>query len=108
MNNKQQLRQHRLALRRGLSQEARQRSSEQNRQRLQDTLASHHPHLNDAPLLIYRSLDDEVDTTTLFETMPGRDIYAPVTHHAGEMHWRRVNDETLWQRGDFGVQEPTS
>jgi len=49
-----------------------------------------------------------VDTTALFETIPGRDIYAPVTHHAGEMHWRKVDGGTRWQRGDFGVLEPTS
>jgi len=107
MKNKQQLRQHLLSLRRALSPAAKQRASEQIRQRLLDTLAGH-PHLNDAPLLIYRSLDDEVDTTALFETMPGRDIYAPVTHHAGEMHWRKVDGGTRWQRGDFGVLEPTS
>lgn len=106
MNDKEHLRQQALSRRRGLTEAARQQASESIRANLIDLIArSGLP--KDAPLLVYRALADEVDTTALFESgIPGRDIYAPVTHHAGEMHWCRAEAGIEWKRGDFGVLEP--
>ncbi len=61
--------------------------------------------LTDAPLLLYRSLASEVDTTALFDMTP-QPCYAPVTAGDGSMQWRRVTHETVWQRAGFGVEEP--
>jgi len=65
--------------------------------------------LRDAPLLAYRSLSDEVDTTRIFEScteLADRDIYAPVTQHAGDMHWQHITADTVWETGSFGILEP--
>ncbi len=62
-----------------------------------------------AALLAYRAMADEVDTTSLFDakqTPGGRDVYAPVTHQAGHMQWRRTSPDTHWQAGSFGILEP--
>ena len=61
--------------------------------------------LSDVPLLLYRSLASEVDTTALFDMVP-QPCYAPVTADDGSMQWRRVTHETVWQRAGFGVEEP--
>lgn len=110
MNNKQTLRQQALARRRSLSDENKQAASHSIRLRLVDELARN-GQFAAAPLLLYRALGDEVDTAPLFEAgsgVPMRDIFAPVTHQAGHMLWRRVNADTRWQRGDFGVFEPAT
>lgn len=108
MTDKQQLRQQALARRRVPDGTARALASAAIRLRLRELLTQDE-RLADAPLLSYRSMGDEVDTTCLFEAgMAGHAIFAPVTHHAGEMIWRRVHTDTRWQRGDFGVLEPAS
>jgi len=109
MNNKDQLRQQALARRRAMPEQMRQNAAARIVQGLLDYLAEHDSRLSDSPLLIYRSLSDEVDTTQLFEAcagLAGRDVYAPVTHHAGHMHWQRIDAQTRWQRGSFGIMEP--
>jgi len=110
MNNKQTLRQQALARRRSLSDEDRQAASHNIRLRLIDELVrSGQPAAT--PLLLYRALGVEVDTAPLFKAgsgLPMRDVFAPVTHLAGHMLWRRVDTDTQWQRGDFGVLEPMS
>jgi len=106
MNDKDILRQQALGKRRGLSKEQRKIASTTIQQRLIKHLAKIPP---EHPLLIYRSLNDEVDTTLLLESCPeltGREIFAPVTHHAGHMHWQRIDSETRWQLGSFGILEP--
>ncbi len=112
MNNKDQLRQQALMRRREMTPQARTSASSSIQQHLFSHLiqASEQDNkLRKAPLLAYRSLSDEVDTTRLFESCAGladRDIYAPVTHHTGDMHWQRITPETSWQTGSFGILEP--
>ena len=110
--NKDQLRQQALSRRRDMTAQARTSASSGIQQRLFSYLiqASEQDNkLRDAPLLVYRSLSDEVDTTRLFEScaeLADRDIYAPVTQHAGDMHWQRITPNTIWQTGSFGILEP--
>jgi len=62
-----------------------------------------------APLLTYRSLSDEVDTSRFFDLpgkLGGRKIYAPLTQQAGHLQWRSIGPETRWQPGCFGIMEP--
>jgi len=112
--HKDTLRQQALARRRALSAPERTAASDCIQQHLLDHLsraAVKDKRLHDAPLLLYRALGDEVDTHRLLAGggKPGsRNIYAPVTHHTGHMHWRRVDPATRWQRGDFGVLEPSN
>jgi 5-formyltetrahydrofolate cyclo-ligase len=114
MTDKDTLRQQALARRRGLKPEERASASGLIQQRLLEYLSQATESdikLQSAPLLIYRSLSDEVDTTGLFESWAeqgGRDVYAPVTHEAGHMQWHRIDARTRWQRGNFGILEPSS
>jgi 5-formyltetrahydrofolate cyclo-ligase len=110
--NKDQLRQQTLSRRRAMTAQARTSASSCIQQRLLNHLiqaSEKDKNLRKAPLLVYRSLNDEVDTTQLFEPcteLAGRDIYAPVTQHAGDMHWQRITPDTIWQTGSFGILEP--
>jgi len=112
MTDKDTLRQQALAKRRGLMPAQRASASNLIQQRLIEYLAQAPEsdiQLQSAPLLIYRSLSDEVDTTHLFESwaeLGGRDVYAPVTHEAGHMQWHRIDARTRWHRGNFGILEP--
>jgi len=56
-------------------------------------------------ILLYRSLADEVDTHALFQQI-SQTIFSPVTHISGHMKWQEIRPETVWQKGDFGVDEP--
>lgn len=106
MNNKDWLRQQALERRRGLSDAERQMASVSIVQRLLDLLRQQP---REAALLVYRAMGDEVETAPLFGTCPeldGRVIYAPVTHRAGHMQWRRTGPDTRWQSGSFGISEP--
>jgi len=108
MHLKNTYRQQALARRRGLSAAQRQQASNQITQQLIAYLAPQ-ANLQQAEKLIYRSLDDEVNTVALFESMneiPAKNIYAPVTHAAGHMTWHRILPASRWQRGVFGVLEP--
>ena len=112
--DKNTLRQQALAKRRGLTSAERASASNLIQQRLIEYLAQAPEgdiQLKSAPLLIYRALSDEVDTEHLFEScaeLSGRDVYAPVTHEAGHMQWHRIDAQTRWQRGNFGILEPSS
>jgi len=113
MTDKDTLRQQALTKRRGLKPAERASASNLIQQRLIAHLAQTPEsdiQLPSTPLLIYRSLSDEVDTTHLLESWAepgGRDVYAPVTHEAGYMQWHRIDGQTRWQRGNFGILEPT-
>ena len=107
MMHKEKLRQQALARRRAASAEHRQTASESIQRRLLEHL-SRNARLGSAPLLLYRALNDEVATGLLFDEPGGREVYAPVTHHAGHMQWLRIDDDTVWQRGSFGVLEPAA
>ena len=108
--HKDTLRQQALGRRRALPDSERRAASNSIQQCLLDHLSGHGDNtLHHAPLLVYRALDDEVDTSRLLASATKsniRDIFAPVTHHAGHMHWRHVDASTHWQRGDFGILEP--
>jgi 5-formyltetrahydrofolate cyclo-ligase len=106
VNHKDLLRQQALTRRRGLSVAERANASASIMQRLLTLLSQKSPN---APLLVYRAFDDEVDTASLFGVCPGlggRDVYAPVTHQAGHMQWRRTGPDTHWRHGSFGILEP--
>jgi len=108
MNIKNTYRQQALARRRGLSTTQRQQASDKVMQKFLEYLAQK-PNLQHMPKLVYRALDDEVSTTSLFESTgesTNAKIYAPVTHAAGHMTWHRISATTRWQRGAFGICEP--
>lgn len=58
-------------------------------------------------LLVYRSINSEVDTTALFSSKEWR-IFAPVTHWHDHMEWHECDEHTEWQTGLFGVPEPVT
>lgn len=109
-SDKTTLRQQALYRRRNLSEAQRLTASKTIRNRLIDRVSQTPVHAR-APLLLYRSLGDEVETGPLFvpgSGLPGRRVFAPVTHRSGHIIWRRTDGRTRWQRGDFGVLEPAS
>jgi len=114
MTDKDTLRQQALGKRRDLKPAQRTSASKLIEQQLIEQLSQASEsdiQLQSAPLLIYRSLSDEVDTAHLFETCAdrgGRDVYAPVTHEAGHMQWHLIDGQTRWQRGSFGIPEPVT
>ncbi|MDX8394236.1 MAG: 5-formyltetrahydrofolate cyclo-ligase [Mariprofundales bacterium] len=57
--------------------------------------------------LLYRSLAVEVDTSQLFLHMQSA-IFSPVTRDIDIMSWHRVQKNTKWKKGVFGVFEPVS
>jgi len=108
MNNKNMYRRQALARRQAMPTELRQHASDKIAHQLNAYLL-HMPDMQQAPKLIYRSLEDEVDTAKLFKSFirsEAPEIYAPVTHAARQMTWQRVSTNTNWQRGRFGVWEP--
>ncbi|MDQ6989272.1 MAG: 5-formyltetrahydrofolate cyclo-ligase [Mariprofundaceae bacterium] len=58
-------------------------------------------------LLIYRALAAEVDTSFFFNA-GFTHIYAPRMLPQSGLTWVRVQHDTIWQKVDFGVLEPTS
>ena len=102
MSNKPSLRQQALTSRRGLSQNQRLEKSLAIQIRLMNFLADNDGISN---ILLYRSLADEVDTLTLFQQI-SQTIFSPATHISGHMKWHEAGPETLWKKGDFGVEEP--
>ncbi|MDQ6996565.1 MAG: 5-formyltetrahydrofolate cyclo-ligase [Mariprofundus sp.] len=94
-----------LAYRTGLPASERQRYSGQIIDRLCAYLAS-----QDVPpvsLLVYRSMPSEVATESLFH-MPQYQVFAPITRHQTDMEWFLVTAQTDWQKGRFGVLEPSA
>ncbi|MDX8392474.1 MAG: 5-formyltetrahydrofolate cyclo-ligase [Mariprofundaceae bacterium] len=103
-------RQQALTRRRALSETQRRQASDKITQQLIEYLQSK-PAFHNAARLVYRSLDDEVNTAPLLESISGTNaepIYAPVTHTAEHMTWHRISSTTVWQRGAFGILEPTA
>ncbi len=102
-STKHQLRKHALNQRAALSPEAKQHYSARIMKSLFGHLRQSIP--TDYHLLAYKSLPDEVNTTTLFES-GHRVIYAPRMHGKEDMHWLGVTENTHWVKGHFGIEEP--
>jgi len=105
-----------LAQRSALSDSQRRLASLTIADAFRDWLAQHNSALSstslstDQPLqvLLYRGVRDEVDTSSLFlPPLIAAEIYAPSVCGDG-MDWRRVDVDTVWRRGAFGVLEPQS
>jgi len=105
MNTKQLYRQQALKQRRALSSGERRAASTH----IRDTLLLQLEQLNltTAPMLIYRSMKDEVDTRPLL-AMDRTSIFAPATHGHEIIQWHEMNPDTRWETGKFGVEEPVS
>jgi len=58
-----------------------------------------------APVLIYRSMDDEVDTREILN-MNRPLMFAPSAHDHDGMRWYEAGPDTCWETGKFGVEEP--
>jgi len=63
--------------------------------------------LTTVPMLIYRSMNDEVDTHQIL-AMNRRLLFAPTTLNRTAMQWRESGRDTRWKNGSFGVEEPAS
>jgi len=105
MNIKQQYRQQALKRRRALPPEERIAAATH----IQNTLLSklEQQGLTTTPILIYRAMDDEVDTRHVL-SMKRPLMFAPSTHGHDAMQWREVAPDTCWETGKFGVAEPVS
>jgi len=103
MNIKQQYRQQALKRRRALASAERIVSSTH----IQNVLLSQleQRELTTTPLLIYRAMDNEVDTRQIL-AIDRRRMFAPVTHGHDDMQWRETGPNTRWKTGEFGVEEP--
>jgi len=91
------------AARQHLGADARNHYSRQICQQLLEIIRIRQP----SCLLAYKSLASEVGTGTLFEH-PSTPVYAPVTHNHQHMEWRHANQQSEWETGVFGVQEPVN
>ncbi len=58
-------------------------------------------------MLIYRSMDDEVDPRQIL-AMNRSLLFAPTTLNHTAMQWRESGQDTRWTQGSLGVQEPAS
>lgn len=103
---KKQLRQQLILRRKQLSAEQRQTYSAQIMQHLFQFLASQKSVEEPIHLLVYRALTLEVNTDSLFEQTKHK-IFVPRILPDTNMEWVHVNQETIWQKMDFGVMEPT-
>jgi len=105
MNIKQPFRKLSLERRRKLSFAERSTASTD----IQNTLLSliEQLHLATKPLLVYRSMQDEVDTRNIMNANR-KLMFAPVIHGHDNMQWHEINSNTRWKKGAFGVEEPTS
>jgi 5-formyltetrahydrofolate cyclo-ligase len=102
MTTKSMLRAEALARRRALSAAERERASTA----IQNTLLRllERRRLNEAPLLVYRAMNSEVDTRRIL-ARPHPAMYAPAVREH-RMLWLRVSPETRWSPGGMGVLEP--
>ncbi len=105
MNSKQIFRKQVLKHRRGLSCAERNSASAHIQKTL--LLQLKQRQLATVPLLIYKAMDDEVDTCTILNTKRPF-MFAPVTHTHDHMRWYGVDADTRWKTGTFGIQEPMS
>jgi len=103
MNTKDHYRQQALQRRRALSPEERISASAHIRNTLLSQLEQQE--LAAAPVLIYRSMADEVDTRRIL-TMGRSLMFAPATHGHDGMRWYEAGPDTCWKTGKFGVEEP--
>jgi len=108
MSNKDIYRQQCLARRKAMSADQRQQAGDKIVHQL-NTYLLHMPDIQQASRLIYRSLENEVDTASLFTQALASNhlkIYAPATRAAHHMQWHQINSDTKWRSGAFGVSEP--
>ena len=103
--NKQQLRLDALTHRRELSADLKQHYSLDIERHLLSHLKCNAP--DNHHLLVYRSLADEVDTSTIFANPPSQ-IYAPRMHGKEDMHWLGIDEHTEWVKGAFDIEEPAN
>ena len=99
---KPRIREQLLTRRRRLSAEQRRRFSAT----IQLALCAHLESHGIRHALIYRAMNDEVDTRMLFDADAAWTAYAPHTPHADHMEWLRIDADSRWARGRFGVMEP--
>jgi len=104
--SKQQLRQKCLSRRKVLSHEYRKNYSEKIQQILHEYL--HQQYDKGVQVLCYRSLAEEVDTSSLFALPSKHQYYAPVTRENGDMHWLSCDSDTQWTMGLLHVLEPVN
>jgi len=102
--SKQRLREQCLARRKALSSEQKETFSNEIIRQLQQYLDQHY--VQGAEVLCYRSLADEVNTTSVFMEPSKHQWYAPVTQKNGDMHWLSCHSSTTWEVGSFRVLEP--
>jgi len=102
ISDKKALRKKVLETRRSLSTGQRSKASLAIQKRFLGYLA-HHGSITD--VLLYHSMDDEVDTHSLFSCL-SHNLFAPVTHVSGQMQWYKVTPATHWGKGCLGVEEP--
>lgn len=62
--------------------------------------------LSTMPLLIYRAMDDEVETRDILATNRTL-MFAPATHAHNTIQWHETSSDTEWNLGTYGVEEPT-
>jgi len=105
MNIKQQYRQQALKRRQALPPEERIAAATH----IQNTLLLklEQQGLTTAPMLIYRAMNDEVDTRHVLSIKHPL-MFAPSTHGHDAMQWRKVTPDTCWETGKFGVMEPVN
>jgi len=103
MNTKQQSRRQALQRRRELSSEERTTASTHIQNAL--LLKLEQRELTTTPMLIYRSMHDEVETRYVLSIYRPL-MFAPVTHSHDAIQWRETEPGTRWKTGEFGVEEP--
>ncbi len=103
-DNKQRLRQQCLSRRKALPFEQKKNFSDRILQTLHDYLYQQYD--KDAEVLCYRSLAEEVDTSSLFVSQSKHQYYAPVTQKNGDMHWLSCDSDTEWKVGLLRILEP--
>ena len=107
MISKQQLRQQCLQRRQALTAQHIQTYSQRIAQHLHHQFNTRYP--NEAlDILCYHATPQEVQTQNIFFSQAQHRYYAPVTTHAGTMHWLRVEANTPWQQGALHIMEPQS
>lgn len=104
--SKQQLRQQCLSRRKALSIDQKNNFSSEIAHTLHDYLSQQYD--KGVQVLCYRSLAEEVDTSSLFVSQGEHQYYAPVTRKSGDMHWLSCASGTEWKVGALHILEPAN
>jgi len=105
MTIKTRLRQYCIERRQALSQHQKENFSQRIQHHLTHFMDTAFPQQS-LNILCYQSLPAEVATQNIFHQHAKHVYYAPVTNHAGDIHWLSVEPETTWEKGHFQVSEP--